>query len=56
MEVFLNMVGKLPVELRAEWSRKKKIAVGWRVVKHLLKKALKLGIQLPVVIKQHGDD
>jgi len=51
------MVEKLPIELEEQWSRKKKIAVGWKVVKHLLKKALKLGIQLPsIIVREHIDD
>jgi len=50
IEVFLNMVQKLPVQLSVKWSEKKKIAVGWKVVKHLIKKALKLGIQLPSIV------
>jgi hypothetical protein len=49
IEVFLNMLQKLPLEFGPDWSDKKKIAIGWKVVKHLVKKALKLGLQPPKV-------
>ena len=48
-EVFLNMVEKLPIELDPNWSRKRRIAVGWKVVKHFVKKAMKLGIPPPAI-------
>jgi hypothetical protein len=43
------MVEKLPVDIEEEWSSKRKIAVGWKVVKHLVKKAFKLGIHPPAI-------
>lgn len=49
VEVFLNMVEKLPIELDPAWSRKRRIAVGWKVVKHFVKKAMKLGIPPPAI-------
>lgn len=36
----------------ADWSQKKKIAIGWKVVKHLVKKALKLGIIPPAIVER----
>jgi hypothetical protein len=48
-EVFLNMIEKLPIDLEPGWSKKRKIAVGWKVVKHFVKKALKLGIHPPSI-------
>jgi hypothetical protein len=51
MEVFMSMIHKLPLKLENHWSDKKKIAIGWKVVKHLVKKALKLGVQLPTVVE-----
>jgi hypothetical protein len=41
------MVDKLPVEVDDGWSQKKKIAVGWKITKYLVKKALKMGIVPP---------
>lgn len=55
MEVFLNMIEKLPIPLENQWNDKKKIAIGWKVIKHLVKKALKLGIALPTVIEKTGN-
>lgn len=51
-EVFLNMVEKLPVDLEEGWSDKRKIAVGWKVVKHLVKKAFRLGIHPPAIAQK----
>jgi hypothetical protein len=51
-EVFLNMVEKLPVDLEESWSKKRKIAVGWKVVKYLVKKAFKLGIHPPAIAQK----
>lgn len=52
-EVFLNMVEKLPIEIDPAWSKKRKIAVGWKVVKHFVKKAMKLGIAPPTISDKH---
>lgn len=52
-EVFLNMVEKLPIEIDPAWSKKRKIAVGWKVVKHFVKKAMKLGIPPPSISHKH---
>ena len=49
IEVFMNMVIRLPVPLEDDWSHKRKIAVGWRAVKYLVRRALKLGIKIPLV-------
>lgn len=48
------MLQKLPIQLEEKWTRKKKIAVGWKLVKHLIKKALKLGIQLPNIVARNS--
>ena len=50
VEVFLNMVEKLPFKLEPSWSKKKKIAVGWKIVKYFVKKGLKMGIVPPTLI------
>ena len=50
VDVFLNMAYKLPLKVKPEWSAKKVIAMGWKVVKHLVKKALKLGIPPPTIV------
>lgn len=47
----MSMIHKLPLKLESHWSDKKKIAIGWKMVKHLVKKALKLGVQLPTVVE-----
>ena len=44
------MVEKLPINLPGGWSKKKKIAVGWKIVKHFVRKALKLGILPPTIV------
>ena len=43
------MLIKINVEIDPQWSDKKKIAIGWKVVKLLVKKALKLGLQIPKI-------
>jgi len=44
------MLEKIPVAFDPSWSDKRKIAVGWRVVKYLVKKSLKLGLQPPKIV------
>lgn len=48
--LFTNMLAKIHAEISPDWSLKKQIAVGWKVVKCLVKKALKLGVQPPQVV------
>ena len=44
------MLAKIPFDLDPTWTDKKKIAVGWKVVKYLVKKALKLGLHPPKIV------
>jgi hypothetical protein len=44
------MIEKLPFKLDSSWSKKKKIAVGWKIVKHFIRKGLKLGIVPPTLV------
>lgn len=46
------MVEKLPIKSVEEWDQKKRIAIGWKVVKYLVKKALKIGINPPSIVER----
>ena len=50
MNVFKNMVRKLIGETEEKWSDKKVVIIGWKMVKIMIEKAVKLGIKLPEVI------
>lgn len=44
------MIEKLPVDIDPAWSEKKRIAIGWKILKNMVLKALKHGIQLPTIV------
>lgn len=50
MGVFKNMVIKLLGSVDPSWSEKKTIIIGWKVVKIMIEKAVKIGIKVPEII------
>jgi hypothetical protein len=45
--VFKNMVVKLLVDVDPTWSDKRVIIIGWKVVKIMIEKAVKIGVKVP---------
>lgn len=45
------MVVKLLGSVDPSWSEKKTIIIGWKVVKIMIEKAVKIGIKVPEIIK-----
>ena len=45
VDVFLNMVEKIPVQVDPEWNKKKRVRMGWKAVKMMIKQSLKFGVQ-----------
>jgi hypothetical protein len=41
------MLEKIPIEIDPEWSKKKKVRIGWQSVKLMIKKSIKFGIPPP---------
>lgn len=50
LNVFKNMVRKLIVQTDQKWSDKKLVIIGWKIVKIMIEKGVKLGIKVPEVI------
>jgi hypothetical protein len=50
LNVFKNMLRKLPIDVDPKWSEKKMIIIGWKVVKLIIEKAIKIGIKVPRII------
>jgi hypothetical protein len=44
------MLRKLPIDVDPKWSEKKMIIIGWKVVKLIIEKAIKIGIKVPRII------
>ncbi len=44
------MVTKLLGEVDPKWSDKKVIIIGWKIVKIMIEKAVKIGIKIPEII------
>lgn len=51
MELFLDMMSKISNEIQEDWTERKKLQIGWKMAKNIIKKALNSGIQLPKVLK-----
>lgn len=49
IELFVDMLDKITTGIDLKWTNKKKIQVGWKVVKNLIHKALLAGIKPPRV-------
>jgi hypothetical protein len=47
------MLYKISNDIHREWSNKKKIQIGWKIVKNLVHKAIGMGIKAPRVEKSH---
>ena len=50
LNVFKNMVRKLIAQTDQKWSDKKLVIIGWKIVKIIIEKGVKLGIKVPEVI------
>ena len=51
VELFLDMMTKISDEIKDDWTERKKLQIGWKMAKNIIKKALNSGIQLPKVLK-----
>jgi len=49
------MVKKLISQVDSSWSDKKIVIVGWKVLKIVIEKAVKLGIKIPEVVNQNEE-
>jgi hypothetical protein len=45
------MLSKISNDIEPEWNNKKKIQIGWKIVKNLIQKAFVSGIKPPRVEK-----
>jgi hypothetical protein len=50
LNVFKNMVRKLIAQTDQKWSDKKLVIIGWKILKIMIEKGVKLGIKVPEVI------
>ena len=50
LRVFEDMIKKLPIDIDTNWNSKKVIIIGWRVLKKVIEKAVKLGIKMPNIV------
>jgi hypothetical protein len=44
------MIRKLPIDIDPKWNSKKVVIIGWRVLKKVIEKAVKLGIKMPNIV------
>ncbi len=50
LNVFKNMVRKLIGQTDEKWSDKKLVIIGWKMVKIMIEKGVKLGMKVPEVV------
>lgn len=44
------MIRKLPIEIDQNWNSKKVVIIGWKIIKKVIEKAVKLGIKMPNIV------
>lgn len=49
IHLFIDMMGKICEDFQEDWDNKKKVEVGWRVMKALTDKAINTGIKPPKI-------
>lgn len=49
------MIGKISLEIDETWSEKKKVQIGWKMTKNILRKAITSGISLPKIVRNNPD-
>ena len=50
LSVFKKMIRKLIGQTDEKWSDKKLVIIGWKMVKIMIEKGVKLGIKVPEVV------
>lgn len=49
IDLFIDMLRKISEGIEEDWSDKKKIQIGWKIVKNVVDKAINAGIKVPKI-------